>query len=47
MVYDLGDAAQWEYIFPLLAKPVLMLPEDELAADEFEVKTNKIIPFIL
>jgi hypothetical protein len=43
MSYDLGDAAQWEYMFPFLEKPVLMLPEDELAADDFEEEMDDAV----
>lgn len=41
MSYDLGDAAKWEFIFPILDKPLLDLPvvdEGNLDLDEDEVK---------
>ena len=29
MSYDLGDAAIWEFFFPNVEKPLLVLPGDE------------------
>jgi hypothetical protein len=34
MIYDLGDSTKWEYFFPNIDKPVLLLPEDEELKDE-------------
>ena len=35
LVYDLGDSLKWEYFFPNVDKPMLMLPpgEDEKDMD--------------
>ena len=33
LVYDLGDAARWEYFFPSIDKQ-LLLPDEEMALEE-------------
>ncbi len=43
MSYDLGDAAQWEYFFPNIDKPLLIIPGEEHHikqedSEELEVK---------
>ena len=31
MVYDLGDATKWEFFFPNVEQPLLVVPEDSSA----------------
>ena len=33
-MYDLGDATQWEFFFPNVDKPLLVVPGDEPKIDE-------------
>lgn len=39
LVYDLGDASKWEFMFSTTDKPLLMIPvdEDPLDIDDEEV----------
>jgi hypothetical protein len=39
-VYDLGDAVQWEFFFPNVDKPLLVVPGDEPKLDEPEDEEN-------
>ena len=34
MVYDLGDATKWEYFFPNVEKPLLVLPDHDAIREE-------------
>ena len=36
LVYDLGDATKWEFFFPNVDKPLLVVPGDEPKLDEEE-----------
>ena len=36
LVYDLGDATKWEFFFPNVDKPLLVVPGDEPKLDEPE-----------
>ncbi len=39
-MYDLGDAVQWEFFFPNVDKPLLVVPGDEPKLDEPEDEEN-------
>ena len=30
MVYDLGDASKWEFFFPNVEKPLLVIPGEDI-----------------
>ena len=32
MTFDLGDATRWEFFFPSVDRPLLVVPEDSYAA---------------
>lgn len=34
MFYDLGDATQWEFFFPNVDKPLLVVPGEEPRLDD-------------
>lgn len=34
LVYDLGDATKWEFFFPNVEKPLLVVPGEEMAIEE-------------
>lgn len=36
MVYDLGDATLWEFFFPNVDKPLLVVPGEEPKMDQEE-----------
>ena len=36
LVYDLGDATKWEYFFPNVDKPLLVVPGEEIETLEDE-----------
>lgn len=36
MMYDLGDATQWEFFFPNVDKPLLVVPGEEPKLDQEE-----------
>lgn len=40
LVYDLGDAIRWEFFFPNVDKPLLVVPGDEPKLDEMEDEEN-------
>ena len=40
LVYDLGDATQWEFFFPNVDKPLLVVPGEESKLDEPEDEEN-------
>lgn len=45
MSYDLGDAAVWEFFFPNVDKPLLIIPGEELQLrpeDSDELKVKKL-----
>lgn len=56
MVYDLGDPARWEFMFPGSDKPLLMLPtvddepldleddEDEEEPSDFDLPPSWVLP---
>lgn len=39
-MYDLGDATQWEFFFPNVDKPLLVVPGEESKLDELENEEN-------
>ena len=39
-MYDLGDAIRWEFFFPNVDKPLLVVPGDEPKLDEIEDEEN-------
>ena len=39
MVYDLGDSTKWEYFFPNVDKPMLIIPPGEDVPKGEEVQT--------
>ena len=46
MVYDLGDASKWEFMFSTMDKPLLCIPaveEDILDLDEDEVNISQLL----
>ena len=36
LVYDLGDAIRWEYFFPNVDKPLLVVPGEQIETLEDE-----------
>ena len=46
LVYDLGDASKWEFMFSTMDKPLLMIPSvdetDPLDIDDEEVYINSM-----
>lgn len=48
LIYDLGDAAKWEYFFPNVDKPLLVIPgeEGEASKPAEEVWTDTFSVFI-
>jgi len=44
--YDLGDAVKWEFFFPHIEKPLLVIPagdEPQLAEDEDEDQVHTCV----
>ena len=46
LVYDLGDATRWEFFFPNVDKPLLVVPGDEPKLDETEDVENPEVPIM-
>ena len=42
LVYDLGDATKWEFFFPNVEKPLLVVPGEEMAIEE-EDEVRRIV----
>lgn len=41
MTFDLGDATKWEFFFPNVEQPLLVVPEDSSAVlEETETKVS-------
>lgn len=41
LVYDLGDASKWEFMFSTTDKPLLMIPVDE--ADPLDIDDEEVL----
>ena len=49
MTYDLGDATRWEFFFPNVDKPLLVVPGEESSAglgEEEKVGSPTPSPFL-
>ena len=42
MFYDLGDATQWEFFFPNIDKPLLVVPGEESKFDHDQDEDNEV-----
>ena len=42
MTYDLGDAAKWEFFFPNVDKPLLVIPGEDLPVKEEDSNNTKV-----
>ncbi len=41
LIYDLGDATQWEYFFPNVNKPRLLIPGEEISKESLVEVENE------
>lgn len=42
MSYDLGDAAIWEFFFPNVDKPLLVIPGEDIRLGDEENEDQKV-----